>query len=336
MEPPLALVVVGGSAGAFEGMRTLMLRFPQDLPAAVILCLHTRAQEGPRLAEVLGLRAPLPVTTVEDGLPIEAAHAYVAPGNHHVFVRQGKLWLSTGPAENFARPSIDVLFRSAAIAARERCVGVLLSGLNEDGSLGLRAIVRCGGAAFVQDPESARYDRMINAALAIVPEAKVAEPWSMAEPIVERVHAAPPSRSECPKEILLEDEVAFRAGRSAAAMTEIPAGQEAFTSCPECGGPVFDVGANGARHYRCRMGHAYSERVFLSAHRREMVRALWAAQRLLQERARILDSIPMSGGRGLEYREHARTLHRLLEDVIETGDAEGALPDAPDEHDEAR
>jgi two-component system chemotaxis response regulator CheB len=339
METSPRLVVVGGSAGAFEEMRTLMLRFPSDLPAAVILCLHTRTHEGPRLAQVLGLRAPLPVRVAEDGLPIEPSHAYVAPGNHHVFVRGGKLWLSTGPTENYARPSIDVLFRSAAVASRERCVGAILSGLNEDGALGLSAIVRCGGMGFVQDPESARYDRMPNAALRLVPEAKVAETWSLAELIVERMRQTPRKpHSPCPRDVLHEDEIAFQAGRTAAAMADLPPGEEAFTSCPQCGGPVYHVlaGDDAPRHFRCRMGHAYTERVFLGAHRRELLRALWAAQRLLQERARILERMPTGEARSAQYKSHALAVHTLLDDVVATGDAEESTPDLPDEQDEAR
>jgi two-component system chemotaxis response regulator CheB len=330
METPETLVVIGGSAGAFEEMRTLLLRLPADLPAVVILCLHTRSRESPRLAEVLGLRAPLPVATVEDGMPIERSHAYVAPPNHHVFVRQQRLWLSTGPTESYSRPSIDVLFRSAAVAGRERCTGVVLSGLNDDGALGLRAIARCGGATFVQDPETARYDRMPRAALLLVPEAEVRETWSLAERIVERARSAPAaSASACPEPIELEDRIAFQAGRSAASWMEMPA--EAVSSCPECGGPVADLG----EHYRCLMGHAYSERSFMTAHRREIVRALWAAQRLLQERVRILERLEGAEARATEYKEHAEALHQLLVAVVQTGDAE-ALSAEPEGQGEAR
>jgi len=126
---------------------------------------HPQSVEG-ALAELLALQTTRPVVDIEDKLPIEPRSVYVAPPDYHVLVERGSFALSLDDRVQFARPSIDVLFESAADAYRERLVGVILTGANEDGAAGLRRIKQRGGVAVIQDPAQAVRRSMPDAAIA--------------------------------------------------------------------------------------------------------------------------------------------------------------------------
>src|SRR5215218_5780920 len=160
------IIVVGGSAGAVEVTRSLAARLPGDLPAAVFVAIH-RSSEGPAyLDKVLSASGPLPALSAEEGMLVQRGHIYVAPPDHHLLVGRGHVHVRRGPKENRTRPAIDPLFRSAAVNATTRVIGLLLSGSLDDGTAGLLAIRRCGGVAVVQDPGDARFGEMPASAIA--------------------------------------------------------------------------------------------------------------------------------------------------------------------------
>jgi two-component system chemotaxis response regulator CheB len=167
MNPPRDLVVIGASAGGVEALRTLVSTLPRDLAAAILIVLHLPAGSTSALTSVLATVSSLPVHSAEDGAPIENGHLYVAPPDHHLLVDGDQLVLSDAPAENGHRPSIDALFRSAA-ARGPATVGIVLSGVLDDGTAGLVAIKSRGGLAIVQDPDDAAYRGMPDSALANV------------------------------------------------------------------------------------------------------------------------------------------------------------------------
>jgi two-component system, chemotaxis family, protein-glutamate methylesterase/glutaminase len=170
------LVVVGGSWGGMRAVQAVLEGLGNDCPAAVVVVLHRGPAEGDRLARLLERYTPLPVREAEDKDDLVAGTVYLAPPDYHTLVEaEGTLGLSTEERVRFARPSIDVLFRSAAEAYRERCVGVVLTGANEDGADGLRRIKDLGGVAIVQDPGSAERSEMPAAAIEAV-EADVVLP----------------------------------------------------------------------------------------------------------------------------------------------------------------
>jgi two-component system chemotaxis response regulator CheB len=169
------LVVVGASWGGLQALRTVLGALPADLGAAVVVVQHRSADAGRSgLRDLLGAATGLQVCEAEDKEPLEAAHVYLAPPDFHTFVDGGHLALSMDAAVEFSRPSIDVLFASAAESYRERCVGVVLTGANADGAAGLARIVDLGGAAIVQDPKTSERSEMPRAALEAVPSARVA------------------------------------------------------------------------------------------------------------------------------------------------------------------
>ena len=159
------LVAVGASWGGLEAVGRLLAALPGDLNAAVAIVQHRGLEDG-GLAGLLGSRSALPVQDVEDKDPIEAGHVYVAPPNYHLLVERGHFALSIEERINYARPSIDLLFETAADSYGDRVIGVVLTGANEDGAAGLARIKERGGVAVVQDPASAEKPRMPEAAIA--------------------------------------------------------------------------------------------------------------------------------------------------------------------------
>jgi two-component system, chemotaxis family, protein-glutamate methylesterase/glutaminase len=161
------LIVVGASWGGLHAVGEILSALPPDTDAAVVIAQHRRADvvEG-GLAGLLRLRAMLPVVDVEDKAPIERGRVYLAPPDYHLLIQPGYFSLSKDAHVHYARPSIDVLFESAAGAYRERVIGVILTGANADGAEGLAEIKRRGGVAVVQDPGTAERREMPAAALA--------------------------------------------------------------------------------------------------------------------------------------------------------------------------
>ncbi|HKD94641.1 MAG TPA: chemotaxis protein CheB [Gaiellaceae bacterium] len=152
-----SVVVVGASAGGVEALTALAGGFPEDLDAAVCVVLHLAAGTESRLAEIISRAGPLPATQVRSDERLERHRIYVAPPDHHLVVTGGHAVVVQGPHENGVRPSIDVLFRSAALAYRRHAVGVILSGMSDDGVVGAGAIGDRGGCVFVQAPEDSLF-----------------------------------------------------------------------------------------------------------------------------------------------------------------------------------
>lgn len=166
-------VVLGSSAGGIETLTEILSALPGDLPQAVLVVQHVPPDMDPSLAGYLGRHCRLPVDEAQDKENIEPGRVYIAPPNYHLLVeRPGWLALSVDPKVNHSRPSIDVLFESAARAYGPRLAGVILTGANNDGAAGLAAVKRAGGFCAVQDPGDAQYMDMPLAALAAcVPDA---------------------------------------------------------------------------------------------------------------------------------------------------------------------
>ena len=180
------LVAVGASWGGLDALRTILQRLPAELDAAIVIAQH-RAPESHRTAfrDLLGGVTPLHVCEADDKDRIQTGTVYIAAPDYHLLIEGETLALSTEGPVLFARPSIDVLLETAAESYREGCIGVVLTGANEDGSVGLARVVELGGTAIVQDPATATRTEMPEAALAAVPDARIAAPEGIADAIVE-------------------------------------------------------------------------------------------------------------------------------------------------------
>ena len=161
------LIVIGASWGGLHAVGEILSGLPAETDAAVVVAQHRKGDtvEG-GLAALLQHRAHLPVHEADDKTPIEPGKVYLAPPDYHLLVQPGYFSLSTDERVHFARPSIDVLFESAADAYRERVIGAILTGANADGASGLARIKDVGGVAIVQDPHTAERSEMPGAAIA--------------------------------------------------------------------------------------------------------------------------------------------------------------------------
>jgi two-component system chemotaxis response regulator CheB len=160
------LVVIGASWGGLRAVTAVLAGLGDTPPAPIVVAQHRRPGAGERLAQLLQRSTELTVREAEDKDRLTRGFVYLAPPDYHTLIESnGTLALSTEGHVRHARPSIDVLFRSAAEAYRERCVGVVLTGANDDGSEGLARIKELGGVAVVQDPRTAERREMPAAAI---------------------------------------------------------------------------------------------------------------------------------------------------------------------------
>ncbi|MBS0548700.1 MAG: chemotaxis protein CheB [Proteobacteria bacterium] len=167
-------VVIGASAGALEALSAILPALPADFALPIFIVVHIPPDKQSVLATLFQASSPIVVREAEDKEPIRGGTAYFAPPDYHLLVEaDGHLSLSSDELVLYSRPSIDVLFESASDAYGPGLVGVILSGANEDGAAGLRAVVDAGGTAVVQNPDRAFAPAMPEAAKAACPEANV-------------------------------------------------------------------------------------------------------------------------------------------------------------------
>jgi two-component system, chemotaxis family, protein-glutamate methylesterase/glutaminase len=161
------VIAVGASWGGLQAVGTLLEGIPAELDQAIVIAQH-RSPESPRggLETLLQRHIARPVSEPHDKEPVEPRHVYVAPADYHLLVDGPRFALSVDSRVQFARPSVDVLFESVAEAYRDRAIGIVLTGANEDGAAGLAAIKRNGGVGIVQDPRTATRKAMPEAAIA--------------------------------------------------------------------------------------------------------------------------------------------------------------------------
>jgi two-component system chemotaxis response regulator CheB len=160
-------IVVGASSGGVAALLELVAQLPRSLNAVVGVVLHVGSRQS-ILPELLSSRSSWRAVQQADGEPLAPGVIYVAPPDHHMLFTADAVRLSRGPRENYARPAVDPLFRSAALEWRERTIGIVLTGDLDDGTAGLAAVKACGGIAIVQDPATAFEPSMPASALANV------------------------------------------------------------------------------------------------------------------------------------------------------------------------
>jgi two-component system chemotaxis response regulator CheB len=168
LAPDVDAVVIGASAGGVEVLSVLLAALPASCRLSFFIVMHIPRERPSLLPEVFGTRCALPVKEAEDKEPVQSGTVYFAPPDYHLLIDRGPAFaLSSDEPVHFSRPSIDVLFDSAADIYGERLVGVILTGANQDGAEGLAAVGRAGGRTVVQDP--------VSAAVAYLPESALNE-----------------------------------------------------------------------------------------------------------------------------------------------------------------
>jgi two-component system chemotaxis response regulator CheB len=294
--------------------------------------MHVGSQSN--LAEILDKRTTLQVVDARSGMPINNGIVYIASPGKHLLIHDDHTLLRRGPRENWARPAIDPLFRTAAASRGGRVVGVVLSGSLNDGTAGLRAIKRCGGLAVVQDPGDAMVPSMPRNALRHVEVDHVVPIDRMAE-LLQTVARWPAGLTpEIPLDIRLE---AMIAAQELATMDlEEKLGDLSPFTCPECSGALWEINDGSMLRYRCHVGHAFTAESVLSARAAELDRMLESMLRSHQERAALVrrmakherslqnDSLAAQfEARAVEYEHDAEVVRRLARHRQSIGGDEG-------------
>lgn len=287
--PHSKIVVIGASAGGIEALKELVRGLRPDFGAPILLVLHIPADSPSLLAKILARSGTVRTKTAEDGERAENGVIYVAPPDRHLIVEaDGTLYTPRGPRENRSRPSVDPLFRSAALAYGPHAIGVILSGALDDGTAGLLAIQRRGGITIVQDPDDAAYAGMPKSAIAnvnvdyVLPVRSIAAQLETSikdESRIAREGGSEVKQMELEKKISQMDSKALRGD-------ERPGKPSAF-SCPDCGGVLWEIDEGKFARFRCRVGHAYSPETMLAAQSDVLEEAMWTAMKTLEESARL-------------------------------------------------
>lgn len=319
--PGRDLVVIGASAGGLQPLGEILRGLPARLPAAVVIVVHTRSSGG-LLPQVLARRSGRLVAEATDLAPIEPGRVYVAPPDRHVLIGPAGLRVTRGPRENGFRPAIDPLFRSAARRYGPRVVGVILSGALDDGSYGLSAIVRRGGAAIIQDPEDAEVASMPLAALRQVPGGDTLPAAAIAGAIARHVGAAAAALEE-PTPMTRRDDTDLSPDTANTPVSEMEGrfGPPTPISCPACGGSLWETAEAGVVRYQCHVGHQYAPDSLLADHGEAVEQALWSAVRILEQHAELRARMARRAeGAGLNrvaenFDEDSREYHRQASDV---------------------
>jgi two-component system chemotaxis response regulator CheB len=171
---PMKAVAIGASAGAVQALLTILPALPASFPLPVLVVVHVPADRSNVLVPLFQSKCRVTVKEAEDKEPIQSGVIYFAPSDYHLLVEtDGCLALSTDEPVNYSRPSIDVLFESAADFYGDGLAGVILTGANHDGAAGLKAVVDVGGVAIVENPDGAYASAMPNAALEATPSATI-------------------------------------------------------------------------------------------------------------------------------------------------------------------
>lgn len=189
-------VVIGASAGGIAALTTILAALPSTFPVPIVVVLHRHPGGGADWSDYLGRVTALAVVEAEDKMPLVAGTIYCAPAGYHLLLEQdASCALSVDEKVHFSRPSIDLLFSSAADAFGPMLIGVILTGANDDGAEGLAAIAARGGVTLVQSPKSAAWSIMPAAALQAVPQAQIVDLEAMATTLIVLVSASFPRSS---------------------------------------------------------------------------------------------------------------------------------------------
>lgn len=306
------VVVIGASAGGMDALSRLASQFSADFPAPLFVVNHMSSDTtGETLLRVLNRHSPLECTQPDDGEKFHPGQIYLASPDHHLMIDEESIQITKGARENRSRPSIDPLFRSAAVSHGNRVTGVILTGYLDDGTAGLDAIHRCGGVCVVQKPGDAAYPDMPRNALEAttvdhcVPLAKLG---ALLTELVNREHGEQP---ETPEDIAIEAKIARRVLSDISAVHTV--GHQVPFNCPDCGGVLWEIDKVESLRYRCHTGHAFTASALGVAQTAKIEETLWFALRMFEERKNLLgrmtDKMPESQAQSLAERAQESEVH---------------------------
>ena len=318
--PEHDIMVIGASAGGVEALIQVVKKLPANLPGTLFVVMHIPAESPSLMPQILSRSGPLAASHPADGEQIKQGHIYVAPPDYHLLVEQGYMRVVRGPKENRHRPAIDPLFRSAARVYGPRTVGVVLTGMLDDGTAGLLAIKRRNGLVVVQDPREALYPSMPQSACDNVEVDYCVSVAEMGSLLVRLVHKPIEEEVTGPGSADLDKEVRIAEMETNDLNNHEQIGKPSAFSCPECGGVLWEVQDGDFLRFRCRVGHALSAESVLVEQTEQIDKALWRALKTVEEKASL--------SRRLAWQAHERGntwLERKLEKNVQEAEHDAKL-----------
>jgi two-component system chemotaxis response regulator CheB len=299
------ILVIGAAAGGLEALDRLIGQLPTDLPASIFIVQHMEPHDSgePLLRRLIRHKAFHP-KLAEDGERFKPGHLYIAPPDNHLLLKKTRLLVTKGARENRNRPGIDPLFRSAAVAHGSRVIGVLLTGLLDDGTAGLIAVKRSGGVTVVQDPRDAAYSGM---PLSALDHANVDYCVSIMEmgPLLTTLVSKPHGKSRAVhQEVRIEAVIAERVLSDISQVNTL--GEQVPYNCPGCGGVLWKIDGPGEKRYRCHTGHSYTGLSLLASQAEKIEEMLWISLRMFEERKNLLTSLSKESAAAALRSQHRR------------------------------
>ncbi|HMH33294.1 MAG TPA: chemotaxis protein CheB [Puia sp.] len=285
---PKFIVVIGASAGGLNALMEMVQTLQKGLDVAYCIVLHlSRKGIGDFVVHRLTQVTAMPCSLAVNGAPIKNDNIYIARPNQHLLVKNNKFLLGAGPEENRFRPSIDVLFRSAAAAYSSHAIGIILSGLLDGGTSGMWAIKRSGGTCIVQDPNQAEYPDMPLSVINNMEADHVATLEEIGALIAKTVKHKKGRKKAVPEDVIAESKIAELTAAGIDDVKKLNVEQSLF-ACPDCGGGLWQAKNDIIKRYRCHIGHAYTERDLVLRQAEAAGTTLWVALRMMEERKHLL------------------------------------------------
>ena len=280
------MVVIGTSAGGIRALEELVMQLDPNMDAAFFVVIHlSRKGVGDVLFQRLQQHSKLPCRVGENGEPIKRGVVYLAPPDHHMLVDKGTIIIGKGAPENRWRPSINNLFRSAAANYNARVIGMILTGLLDDGTAGMSTIKRAGGITIVQNPDEADYPDMPLSVLENIDVDHVESLSKMGLLLREIINNTDPVEVSVPFDIRKETEIDRRISTR---VEDMQGFEKTDLNCPDCGGGLYITQKDHPTHYRCHVGHSYTDLELLNRMAEVMEGTFWTALRMMEERRALL------------------------------------------------
>jgi two-component system chemotaxis response regulator CheB len=281
------LIVIGASAGGIKAIVKVIEGLTQTLDAAIMIVLHvSRKSSADNIVEIFQRHTTLKCNVAFDKMTIEEGNIYLAPPENHLLVSDGVMLLNKGPEENRHRPSIDALFRSAAVHHGNKVIGIVLTGMLDDGTSGMYAIKSCGGRCLVQNPSDAEYADMPLNVLRKIEVDYMADLEQIPNLIKDILSNPLPLKIAIPDELKVEADITEKLMSDINQLKKI-AEQSDFV-CPDCGGGLWAVKNDPTHRYRCYTGHVYTEKLLQEVQDLKIEESIWVSIRMLEEKRNML------------------------------------------------
>ena len=288
------IIVIGASAGGVEALLSFVKSLPPDFNASIFIVLHLAPFSNSNLPLILSRAGNVPAVRATNDEKIERGKIYIAPPNYHLILKKGnRMAVTKGPKENRFRPSVDALFRSAALVYGPRTIGVVMSGLLDDGTSGMWAIKQHGGGTVVQDPNEAIFPDMPQNVLQYVAVDHILPAGSIGGLLTKLISEKAPKRPDRTREEMkfLEMEVVIATRDNAFEIGILEMGNLTTFSCPECKGALVSIDEGQMLRFRCHTGHAYTTSTLLAGVTTQVEDRLWEAMQGMEATDMLLRQI---------------------------------------------